>query len=270
MKVGIFDSGMGGLTILQAMLQHTPGYDYIYLGDNARTPYGSRSFDTILKFTEQGVDALFNRDCRIIIIACNTASAKALRNIQQKHLPRRYPDRRVLGVIRPSVEAISRYSKTKTVAIWATPGTVKSGSYCLELEKLAPGFTVIQQACPLLVPLIENGELENDGIEFFIRKYWNQTVSQSDVIDTLLLGCTHYPIIIQQIKKVVPAAVSVLTQGDLVGPSWKDYLQRHPEQKKHLDRNNNITYLTTDQPENFNYLAEIFLGHRVKAEKIEL
>ncbi|MFC1584495.1 glutamate racemase [Fibrobacterota bacterium] len=270
MKVGVFDSGMGGLTILQDLRQHAPQYHYLYLGDNARTPYGNRSFETILKFSEQAVDFLFQQDCQIIIIACNTSSAKALRTIQQRYLPGNHPDRRVLGVIRPSVERVPRHSSTKTVAVWATAGTVQSDSYGIEFKHIAPDFTIIQQACPLLVPLIENGELDNEGLSFFIRKYWKETVSQSDNIDVLLLGCTHYPIIYRQIKELLPPSVTVLNQGKLVGPSWKDYLDRHRELEQKLDRTEKTEFLTTDRPENFNYLAEIFLGHPVSARKVEL
>jgi glutamate racemase len=270
MKVGVFDSGMGGLTILQAMWQNAPEYDYLYLGDNARTPYGNRSFETILKFTEEAVNYLFRQDCKIIIIACNTASAKSLRTIQQKYLPIHYPDRRVLGVIRPSVERVDSFSKSKTIAVWATAGTVKSESYRIELQKLVPDIKVIQQACPLLVPLIESGEFDHEGCDFFIRKYWQQTASQSGKIDVLLLACTHYPIIYQRIKNTIPKEVTVLDQGKLIGPSWKDYLRRHHELENSLSREGHISFFTTDQPENFNFLAKTFLGEVVSAERIEL
>ena len=270
MQIGVFDSGMGGLTVLQALKQYAPEYDYLYLGDNARTPYGSRSFETILKFTKEAVDYLFRQDCKIVIIACNTSSAKALRTIQQKYLISHYPDRRVLGVIRPSVEKVINLSKTRTIAIWATPGTIKSDSYRIEFKKFAPDITVIQQACPLLVPLIEAGELNSEGCQYFIKKYWRQTISQSNKIDTLLLSCTHYSIIYPQIKSAVPESINVLEQGSLVGPSWKDYLERHPELEKHLSSKSNTLFLTTDQPENFNFLATTFLGTEVTAQKVEL
>ncbi|MBF0433275.1 MAG: glutamate racemase [Fibrobacteria bacterium] len=270
MKTGVFDSGMGGLTILKALCNYTNDYDYLYLGDNGRTPYGTRSFETILKFTQEAVEYLFKQDCKVIIIACNTASAKALRTIQQKYLPQHYPDRRILGVIRPSTEQIADFSKTKRVAIWATPGTVKSESYLIEIGNFSPDCLVVQQACPMLVPLIENGELNNEACDYFIKKYWEQTDSQLDNIDTLLLACTHYSILYDQIKACLPSGIKIIEQGSLVGPSWKDYLSRHPEIETQLSRNQTKTFLTTDQVDNFNSLACMFLGYPVKAQKIEL
>lgn len=270
MKVGIFDSGYGGLTIFKAIRELLPQYDYIYLGDNARTPYGSRSFDAIFKFTTEGVRYLFSQDCKLIIIACNTASAKALRSLQQKILPVQYPDRRVLGIIRPSVEELGRDTKTKTVALWATEGTVKSDSFSIEIEKYAPGLHLIQTSCPMLVPLVESGELTGTGTEYFIRKYWEQTRRFSDSIDLLLLACTHYPLLLPVIREIVPESVRILVQGDFVAPSLADYLKRHPEIERELSRNRTQHFLTTDHTEGFDRLAEVFLGHPVVSENVVL
>jgi glutamate racemase len=269
-KIGVFDSGYGGLTIFRNIEQLLPSYDYIYLGDNARTPYGNRSFDTIYRFTVEGVRYLFGQDCRLIIIACNTASAKALRNIQQKLLPREYPERRVLGVIRPSAEELSRFTKTRAVALWGTEGTVNSMSFVLELQKLAPDIHLYQQACPMLVPLVEAGELEGPGVEYYVNSYWSLTTRQSKEVDALLLACTHYPLILPVIRKVVPAEVRVLVQGEIVAPSLVDYLTRHPEIESSLSRDSTRQFLTTDQSDSFDRLAEAFLGYPVCSEKVEI
>jgi glutamate racemase len=270
MKIGIFDSGFGGLSIYQKICTLIPQYDYIYLGDNARTPYGNRSFNAILQFTTEGVDFLFKQDCKLIIIACNTASAKALRNIQQNFLPSMYPDRRVLGIIRPSVEEIGRYSHTRTVALWGTEGTVKSMSFQMEMEKFAPDVKLIQQACPLLVPLVEAGELSGNGVDYFIEKYWQETAEQSPDIDTLLLACTHYPLLFDRIRAIVPSKVRMILQANIVAPSLQDYLKRHPEIESTLSKNGTQQFLTTDQTEGFDHLAEIFLGHPVVSKKVQI
>jgi glutamate racemase len=270
MKIGIFDSGYGGLTIFHAIREKLPEYDYLYLGDNARTPYGSRSFEAIFRFTTESVRYLFSQDCKLIIIACNTASAKALRSIQQKILPVQYPDRRVLGIIRPSVEELGRDTKTNTVALWATEGTVKSESFAIEIDKYAPGLTLIQTACPMLVPLVESGELEGPGTEYFVRKYWEQTTSRSHAIDLLLLACTHYPLLLPVIRKVVPDSVRILVQGDFVAPSLVDYLNRHPEIERELSHGGTQHFLTTDHTEGFDRLAQVFLGHPVVSENVAL
>ncbi|HEY3131998.1 MAG TPA: glutamate racemase [Acidobacteriota bacterium] len=270
MKIGIFDSGLGGLTIFKSIHERLPVYDYIYLGDNARTPYGNRSFEAIYKFTTESVQFLFSQDCYLIIIACNTASAKALRNIQQKILPVTYPTRRVLGVIRPSVEELGRYTQTKTVALWATEGTVKSMSFEIELKKLAPEILLIQQACPLLVPLVEAGEFDGVGARHFVEKYWRATKARSAQIDTLLLACTHYPLLLPVIKASLPDSVKILVQGDFVTPSLQDYLHRHPEIDEKLTRHGTTKFLTTDQSEGFDRLAQVFLGYCVKSERVEL
>lgn len=270
MKIGVFDSGYGGLSIFKSIHSRLPEYDYIYLGDNARTPYGGRSFEAILKFTTQGVRYLFSQDCKLIIIACNTASAKALRSIQQKYMPPAFPDRRVLGIIRPSVEEIAASSHTRVVALWATEGTVRSMSFAIELEKYAPGIRLIQQACPLLVPLVEAGELQGPGVEHFVRKYWQQTAGQSAEIDALLLACTHYPLLLPPIRAIVPPGIRILVQADFVASSLQDYLKRHPEIETCLSRNGTEAFCTTDHPDGFDQMAEIFLGRPVDSFNVEL
>jgi glutamate racemase len=262
-----------------------PQYDYVYLGDNARTPYGNRSFEAIFRFTKQCLDILFARECSLVIIACNTASAKALRSIQQKVLPVEYPTRKVLGIIRPSAEALAGmvpasaqvHNSTSTlgirnVALWATEGTVKSESFPMELAKLAPSLNLIQNACPMLVPLVEAGELEGAGIEYFLNKYWRETLAQSASgnIDTLLLACTHYPLLLPKIRSLLPAQIQILVQGDIVAQSLWDYLRRHPEVESSLTQNAQQQFLTTDQTEGFDRLAQVFLGHPVLSEKVEI
>ncbi|HSE41756.1 MAG TPA: glutamate racemase [Acidobacteriota bacterium] len=270
MKIGLFDSGFGGLTIYKKIRETLPQYDYIYLGDNARTPYGNRSFEAILEFTTQGVDFLFQHDCKLIIIACNTASAKALRTIQQNYLRRTFPDCRVLGIIRPSVEELGHYSRTRTVALWGTEGTVKSLSFQIEMQKYFPDVHLIQQACPLLVPLVEAGELSGEGVNYFVRKYWEQTAALSNKIDTLLLACTHYPLIFDSIRDAVPAEIKIILQADIVAPSLQDYLNRHREIEQELSKSGSQIFLTTDQTQGFDRLAEIFLGHPVVSKKINI
>jgi glutamate racemase len=268
--IGIFDSGFGGLTIFKGIRGRLPAYDYVYLGDNARTPYGNRSFETVLRFTLEGVAHLFARGCPLVIIACNTASAKALRSIQQEYLPAAHPDRRVLGVIRPTVEAVAEHSGAGAVALWATQGTVQSDSFAIELAKLAPRVRLIQQACPLLVPLIEAGELAGPGLDHFIRTYWERTLRQGPEPDTLLLGCTHYPLIRRRIVELVPPSVRVLAQDELVAPRLADYLDRHPEMDRRLSRGGGCRFLTTDASAHFDHLAEIFMGHPIASETVEL
>lgn len=268
--IGVFDSGFGGLTIFRRILALLPQYDFVYLGDNARTPYGNRSFETVCKFTTEAVSYLIERGCPLVIVACNTASAKALRVIQQQVLPARWPDRRVLGVIRPTVEAIGEHDAARTVALWATEGTVTSGSFEIEIGKYAPRVRLVQQACPLLVPLVEAGELEGPGLEHFIRKYWGLTVAQDAAVDTLLLGCTHYPLIQPRIRALLPPGVRILSQDELVAPSLASYLVRHPEMEVRLSRGGGRRYLTTDHSRHFDHLAEIFMGHPVSSEKVEL
>ncbi|MBF0206501.1 MAG: glutamate racemase [Oligoflexia bacterium] len=277
-KIGIFDSGFGGLTIFRCIKSLLPEYEYVYLGDNARTPYGQRSFDTVLRFTTQGVDFLFAEGCRLVIIACNTASARALRSIQQLHLTQKYKDApflRVLGVIRPTVENIDSYSVSKVVALWATEGAVRSGSFPLEISHFAPQIKLLQVACPLLAPLVEAGELEGPGTEHFVDKYWQLTRArqmEGEVVDALLLACTHYPLLYSVIRRVVPKEVAVITQGELVAKSLQDYLWRHPEMKKHLrsnddrDKDRGTTFYTTDRCDHFDHLAHIFMGVPVNSK----
>ncbi len=268
MRIGIFDSGFGGLTVYSGIRQRLPQYDYFYLGDNARTPYGNRSFEAILKFTTEGVEYLFSQDCALIVIACNTASAKALRTLQQKWLPAHHPDRRILGIIRPSAEALSQYSAGSHVALWATEGTVRSDSYAMELSKLAPGIQLTQIICPMLVPMVESGELSGEGLDYFLKRYWRETLAASPKIDALLLACTHYPLLYPAIRTVIPAEIPVLVQADIVAPRLQDYLGRHPEIEQRLAKNSSERFLTTDQTEGFSRLASRFLGRNVFAEQV--
>ncbi|NMB74379.1 MAG: glutamate racemase [Myxococcales bacterium] len=268
--IGVFDSGFGGLTVFRRIVERLPAYDYLYLGDTARTPYGNRSFEAVLRFTRASVEYLFEHNCPLVIIACNTASAKALRTIQQRDLPARYPERRVLGVIRPTVEAIAARPECRAVALWATQGTVRSESFRLELARFAPGVRLVQQACPLLVPLIEAGELAGPGLEFFLQKYWRETIAQDAEIDTLLLACTHYPLIAGRIREVVPERVRIVSQDELIAPSLEDYLRRHPEMEARLSRGGARHFFTTDISEHFDELARAFLGAPVQSEKIDL
>lgn len=270
MRIGVFDSGYGGLTIYRAIHERLPAYDYVYLGDNARTPYGHRSFETVYRFTAEAVRALLEQDCALVVIACNTASAKALRTVQQRLLPDLAPDRRVLGIIRPSVEALGGLPEGRTVALWATPGTVLSGSYALELEKVRPDLRLVQVACPLLVPLVENGELAGPGVAHFVERYWAETVRGGAPVDALLLGCTHYPLLHDAIRRVVPAEVPVLSQGAIVAPSLADYLARHPEMASRLSQGGATSFLTTDQSDAFDRLAELFLGRPVRSERVAI
>lgn len=270
MRLGIFDSGFGGLTIYRGIRERLPQHDCLYLGDNARTPYGHRSFDTVFRFTAEAVRFLFARDCALVVVACNTASARALRTVQQKLLPALAPDRRVLGIIRPSVEALGAEPSWRSVALWGTAGTVSSDSYGIELAHLRPDLRLTQVACPLLVPLVESGELDGEGLDFFLRKYWRTTAERAGQVDALLLACTHYPLLFERIRAVVPARVRILEQGGIVAPSLKDYLRRHPELDARLSRGGSTEFLTTDVSESFDALAELFLGHRVRSERVDL
>jgi glutamate racemase len=270
MKIGIFDSGYGGLTILEKIRTRLPQYDYIYLGDNARTPYGSRSFEVVYQYTLECVKRLFDEGCQLVILACNTASAKALRTIQQNDLPHIAPMRRVLGVIRPTVEAIGEITKTRVVGLVATEGTIQSNSYPLEVAKLFPDIKVIGQACPMWVPLIESNEHHTPGADYFVRKYIDNLFCNHTNIDTLILGCTHYPLLFNQIEQIVPVGVKVLTQGDIVAASLEDYLHRHPEIDSLCSRTASIRFLTTESVEKFTSSASIFLNQPISAEHITL
>lgn len=270
MKIGIFDSGYGGLTILRSIRTLLPQYDYIYLGDNARAPYGTRSFDVVYDFTLQAVRALFDRDCRLVILACNTASAKALRSIQQKDLPLLAPERRVLGVIRPTVEALPGITGTGHVGLLATDGTVASHSYAIELEKMAPHMKITELSCPMWVPLIECGEAESEGADYFVKKYIDRLMKSDPEIDTIVLGCTHYPILMPKIRKYAPEGVRVLPQGALVADSLADYLQRHPEIESVVSQGGSIEYLTTENPDKFDASASRFLMDSVTSQRISI
>lgn len=268
--IGIFDSGYGGLTILDKIRQRLPAYDYIYLGDNARTPYGTRSFEIVYDFTLQAVVRLFEMGCPLVILACNTASAKALRSIQQNDLPLIAPSRRVLGVIRPTAEAIDRLTSTRHVGLLATPGTVRSQSYQMELHKLCPDVSVSSVACPMWVPLIENREADSDGADYFVDKYVRQLLGLDGQIDTIILGCTHYPLLIGKIRKFVPPHVRLLAQGSYVAESLADYLHRHKEIDDKCTKNGTCTFFTTESADNFAENASIFLNERVVARSIQL
>ncbi len=268
--IGVFDSGFGGLTILRSIRQAIPDADYIYLGDNARAPYGTRSFDIVYRFTLQAVEYLFSRGCHLVILACNTASAKALRTIQQRDLARLDPDRRVLGVIRPTVEAVGRYSRNGNIGVFGTPGTVASKSYDIEIAKLHPDFHVFSQACPMWVPLVENREANDPGADYFVDKYIRQLFGQCPDIDSLILGCTHYPLLLDKIRRFLPEGVALLSQGEIVAESLVDYLRRHPEIDRKITRGGNATYLTTDDAEHFSSLASVFMDVDVRASRVEL
>jgi glutamate racemase len=268
--IGVFDSGYGGLTVLSKLIKKMPQYDFVYLGDNARTPYGTRSFRVVYEYTLQAVNYLFEQNCPLVILACNTASAKALRNIQQLDLPRMAPDRRVLGVIRPSVEKVAEISRNGHVGVLGTPGTILSESYPIELEKWSAGVvkSTVQEACPLWVPLVENNEIDSEGAAYFVRKNIRNIFQKDEKIDTLILGCTHYPLLIDQILKFVPENVQVLEQGEIVAEKLADYLKRHPEMDSRLSKNGKIEFQTTESAENFNDKAALFLGHQVDSKTI--
>lgn len=268
--IGVFDSGYGGLTVLKELLKTLPGYDFLYLGDNARTPYGTRSFDVVYEYTLQAVKFLFSKNCPLVIIACNTASAKALRNIQQLDLPKIAPDRRVLGVIRPSVEKVAEITKNGRVGVLGTTGTVVSESYPIELQKWSGGHvkSTVQEACPMWVPIVENNEIGTEGADYFVRKNIRNIFQKDADLDTLILGCTHYPLLLDTIQKYVPENINILVQGEIIAEKLVDYLTRHPEMETKLSENKTIHYLTTESTENFESKAALFMGHPVKAEHV--
>jgi len=268
--IGVFDSGYGGLTVLKEITDTLPGYDYIYLGDNARAPYGNRSFETIYHYTLQCVKWFFKQGCPLVVLACNTASAKALRTIQQNDLPKIDSTKRVLGVIRPTTEIVGQYSTSNKVGILATNGTVQSKSYQIEIEKFYPRLQVYQQACPLWVPLIENGEYENEGADYFIKKYVEELMGKDAGIDTILLACTHYPLIQEKIEAQLPKDVKVLSQGKIVANSLKDYLHRHPEIESKITTNTSLNFFTTDSAEDFDTHATVFFGKPVQSKHVEI
>lgn len=268
--IGIFDSGYGGLTILNEIRNQLPQYDYIYLGDNARTPYGTRSFEVVYQYTLECVRKLFDMGCNLVILACNTASAKALRSIQQKDLPGIDPSRRVLGVIRPTVEQLDQLTITRHVGLLATPGTVQSDSYPIEIHKINPDIRVSSVACPMWVPLIENNEHLSAGAEYFVKKNLNELLELDPSIDTIILGCTHYPLMIPVIQKFLPPQITLLAQGSLVAQSLSDYLKRHPEMARKCSTNGVCTYMTTESTEKFNNSASIFLKETIEAVHLVL
>ena len=268
--IGVFDSGYGGLTVLKAIVEKLPSYDYIYFGDNARAPYGNRSFETVYEYTLQSVEWLLQKGCPLIILACNTASAKALRSIQQKDLPKLGDNKRVLGVIRPSAEVIGTYTKTNQIGILGTNGTVESMSYPLEIEKLFPQIEVYQHACPLWVPLVENNEYSSPGADYFIKKDVDELLIQSAGIDTILLACTHYPLLADKIKKNIPPNVQLVSQGEIVADSLENYLFRHPEIEEKCSKNGQIQFYTTDSVKDFDKHSAIFFGKPVISNHIDL
>ena len=285
-RIGVFDSGYGGLTILDGIRKRMPEYDYIYLGDNARAPYGTRSFDVVYEFTLQAVQKLFALGCPLVILGCNTASAKALRSIQQKYLPVHAPDHRVLGVIRPTAEVVGQLSRTRHIGVLATEGTIKSQSYNLEIEKLYPGSIIVGQACPMWVPLVECGEFDKPGADYFVRDSLQKLLAQDPLIDTIILGCTHYPLLLDKINQQlhdlttsisrsresqdVSPQIRIVPQGQYIAASLDDYLHRHPEMAQRLTRGGTCQYFTTESPTRFRESASLFLHDEITAQRITL
>jgi glutamate racemase len=268
--IGVFDSGYGGLTVLKEIVNLLPLYDYLYLGDNARAPYGTRSFDTVYQYTLECVNWFFNQGCSLVILACNTASAKALRTIQQNNLVKLGADKRVLGVIRPTTEIIGSFSKSNAVGILGTNGTVQSNSYPIEIAKFYPAIKVYQEACPMWVPLIENNEYQSAGADYFVKKHIDNLLAQSPDIDTVLLACTHYPLLMDKIKQFIPQGVNVLSQGKIVADSLQEYLNRHPQMAEKCSQNTEIHFFTTDATEDFDSHAANFYGKKVKSGHLNL
>jgi len=268
--IGIFDSGLGGLTILDGIRHRMPQYDFIYLGDNARAPYGTRSFDVVYQFTLQAVEKLFSMGCPLIILACNTASAKALRSIQQKYLPQAFPNRRVLGVIRPTAEVVGTLTKSNHIGILATEGTVRSESYKLEIQKLYPATTIVGQACPMWVPLVENGEYDKPGADYFIKDSIDKLLTADSQIDTIILGCTHYPLLLPKIKQYTPKGITLIPQGKYIAESLQEYLQRHQEMEHNITKGGTCKYFTTESSEKFSESASVFLNEPIEAIHITL
>jgi glutamate racemase len=267
-SIGVFDSGYGGLTVFKSIVAQLPEYDYIYLGDNARTPYGDQSFEIVYKYTLECVEWLFSKGCPLVILACNTASAKALRSIQQHVLPKKYPNHRVLGVIRPTAEVIEEYTQTNKIGVLGTRGTINSQSYLLEINKLFPDIEVFQQSCPMWVPLIENNEHLGLGADYFVKKYVEELLDKSADIDCILLACTHYPLLIPKIKALVPDKINLVVQGDIVAKSLTTYLKNHPEIQIKLNQQGKRSFFTSGDTKAFNEHASIFFGETVGAEKM--
>ncbi len=269
-SIGFFDSGFGGLTILKEIEAKLPNYNYIYLGDNARAPYGTRSFETVYEYTLQAVKKLFSLNCKLVIIACNTASAKALRSIQQKDLPALFPDKRILGIIRPCSEQANLFTQNNNLGIFATKGTVQSKSYEIEIHKFFPNIKVQTHACPMWVPLVENNEANSEGANFFVQKEIQALLNKNPNIDSILLGCTHYPLLLQKIKEFTPKHISIISQGEIVAKSLVDYLNRHPEIENDCKKDGKTTFYTTDSTESFNKIGSLFLGKEINSQKIIL
>lgn len=268
--IGVFDSGFGGLTILRDIRRVLPQYDYLFVGDNARAPYGTRSRELVYEFTLQAVKHLFDQGCHLVILACNTASAEALRTIQQNDLPRLAPERRVLGVVRPTVERVGELTRTGHIGVFGTPGTIASGSYNIEIEGMFPHCSVHGHACPMWVPLVENRESAGSGADYFVKKDMDELMAQCPQIDTIILGCTHYPLLIDKINHYAPRGVNVVQQGPIVADSLSDYLRRHPEIERHCSRGGTCQYFTTEDPAYFSSLASVFTGEPVSARRIVL
>ncbi len=268
--IGVFDSGYGGLTVLKEIVSKLPQYDYIYLGDNARAPYGSRSFETVYQYTLECVQWFFKQGCSLVILACNTASAKALRTIQQNDLPRIDATKRVLGVIRPTTEIIGNYSETKHVGILGTTGTVLSDSYPIEIAKFFPELKVFQEACPIWVPLIETNEHLSKGADHFVKKHLDHLMHQSEKIDVLLLACTHYPLLIDKIKEYTPVGTAIVSQGEIVANGLADYLKRHSDMEERCSKKNSLQFYTTDSTTDFDKHAEIFFGKKISSKHLYL
>lgn len=266
--IGVFDSGFGGLSILREIRKVLPQYDYIFLGDNARAPYGNRSYQLVYEFTLQAVKHLFEQGCHLVILACNTASAKALRTIQQRDLNTLDPNRRVLGVIRPTVEEIGNITKSRKVGIFGTPGTIQSQSYDIEIAKMHPDIKVYSHACPMWVPLVENRESDGPGADYFVKKDVDALLSQCSHIDSIILGCTHYPLLINKIKRYTPPAVQIVEQGPIVATSLKSYLTRHPNLEQLCSKHSSCLYTTTEDASRFSPLASIFVNHTVDAQHV--
>ena len=269
-SIGVFDSGYGGLTVLKEIVKQLPHYSYLYLGDNARAPYGSRSFDTVHQYTFQCVEWFFSQGCSLVILACNTASAKALRTIQQKDLPSIAPSNRVLGVIRPTTEVIGGYTHTNKVGIVGTTGTVTSGSYPIEIAKFYPDIQVFQEACPMWVPLIENNEYNNPGADYFVQHHLQNLLNQDADIDTLLLACTHYPLLIDKLRQFTPSHINIVSQGEIVAKSLAEYLKRHPEMDDRCLKTGSLDFYTTDSTTDFNNKATIFWGGDVQSKHADI
>ncbi len=269
-SIGVFDSGYGGLTVFKSIARELPQYNYIYFGDNARTPYGDHSFETIYQYTLECVEWLFAQGCPLVILACNTASAKALRSIQQNVLPFKYPDRRVLGVIRPTAEIAGDFTLTRHIGIMGTRGTVNSESYLMEIHKFFPEITVSQQSCPMWVPLIENNEHQDTGADYFVKKYIDQLLTKDDEIDCIVLACTHYPLLVSKMKEILPGHINLLAQNDIVASSLALYLRKHPEMECRIGKEAETSFFTSGDPQAFNSNASIFFGKPVVSKHVNM